>query len=110
MAHLAPATRRPRAGKNAAPSEILADYQRFRESLAEAWIARQAKAIRAADPEALVTVGLLQWSVPAQPITLDQYTGFRPEIIARHLDFMSLHFHPLAKDGYHYEDQAAEDA
>ncbi len=96
--------------KNAAPSEVLADYQRFRESLAEAWVARQAKAIRAADPEALVTVGLIQWSVPAQPITIDQYTGFRPEIIARHLDFMSLHFYPLAQGVYRYENQAGEDA
>jgi hypothetical protein len=96
--------------KNAPPSAVLADYQRFRESLAEAWVARQARAIRAADPEALVTVGLLQWSVPAQPMPAYQYTGFRPEIIARHLDFMELHYYPLAKGTYRYENQAAEDA
>jgi sugar phosphate isomerase/epimerase len=96
--------------RTAAPSEILGDYQRFREGLAESWIARQTRAIRAADPQALVTVGLIQWSVPAQPISIDQYTGFRPEIIARHLDFMSLHFYPLANGVYRYENQAAEDA
>ncbi len=100
----------PVPDKKEAPSAILADYQRFRESLAEAWVARQATAIRAADPQALVTVGLIQWSVPAQPITLDQYTGFRPEIIARHLDFLSLHFYPLAQGVYRYESQGAEDA
>jgi hypothetical protein len=96
--------------KNAPPSEILADYQRFRESLSEAWVSRQTQAIRAADPDALTTVGLIQWSVPAQPISLGQYTGFRPEIIARHLDFMSLHFYPLAQGVYRYENQAGEDA
>jgi hypothetical protein len=96
--------------KNAAPSPVLADYQRFRESLAEAWVARQARAIRAADPQALVTVGLVQWSVPTLPIPTDLYTGFRPEIIAPHLDFMSLHYYPLARGVYHYESQAAEDA
>jgi hypothetical protein len=100
----------PVPDKKAAPSAILADYQRFRESLAEAWVARQAQAIRAADPQALVTVGLLQWSVPAQRITADQYTGFRPETIARHLDFLELHFYPLAKGVYRYENQAAEEA
>ena len=77
-------------------SPQLADYQRFRESIAEKWVARQSPAIHAADPEALVTVGLLQWSVPAQRIGLDQYTAFRPSAIARHLDFMELHFYPLA--------------
>ncbi len=96
--------------KTAAPSPILADYQRFRESLAEAWVARQSRTIHAADPEALVTLGLLQWSVPAQPVTIDQYTGFRPASIAKHLDFMELHFYPLAKGVYRYENQAAEDA
>ncbi len=58
-------------------------------------MARQSKAIHAADPDALVTVGLLQWSIPAQRIAIDQYTGFRPSVIAKHLDFMELHFYPL---------------
>ena len=48
------------------PAPELADYQRFRESIAEKWVARQSKAIHVADPDALVTVGLLQWSIPAQ--------------------------------------------
>jgi hypothetical protein len=100
----------PVPDKESAPSAILADYQRFRESLAEEWVARQANAIRTADPEALVTLGLLQWSIPAQPVTTDQYTAFRPEKIAPHLDFMSLHFYPLAKGVYRYQDQATEDA
>lgn len=86
----------------------LADYQRFRESVAEQWVARQAKAIHAADPQALVTVGLLQWSVPAQRLKLDQYAAFRPSVIAPHLDFMELHYYPLAGGVYQYEGPEAE--
>lgn len=81
-------------------SPDLADYQHFRESIGEQWIARQAKAIHDADPDALVTVGLIQWSVPAQRLKPDQYAAFRPSLIARHLDFMELHFYPLVKDGH----------
>ena len=85
------------------PAAELADYQRFRESIAEKWVARQSEAIHAADPDALVTVGLLQWSVPAQRLAIDQYTGFRPSVIAGHLDFMELHFYPLAAGAYGYD-------
>jgi len=92
------------------PTPHVADYQRFRESLAEKWVARQAKAIRAADPDALVTVGLIQWSIPAQRIALTQYAGFRPATIAKHLDFMSLHFYPLAAGCYRYQSADAEAA
>lgn len=83
-------------------SPDLADYQHFRESIAEKWVARQAEAIRAADPSALVTVGLIQWSVPAQHFSPDQYAAFRPSVIARHLDFMELHYYPLAEGAYQY--------
>jgi hypothetical protein len=92
------------------PSAALADYQRFRESIAEKWVARQSKAIHAADPAALVTVGLIQWSVPAQPMPVDQYAGFRPSLIAKHLDFMELHYYPLAAGVYDYSGPAAETA
>jgi hypothetical protein len=92
------------------PAPELADYQRFRESIAEKWVARQSKAIHAADPDALVTVGLIQWSVPAQRIKIDQYSGFRPSVIARHLDFLELHFYPLATGVYDYGGAVAETA
>jgi hypothetical protein len=97
----------PRANANP-PAAELADYQRFRESIAEKWVARQSAAIHAADPNALVTVGLLQWSVPAQRLAIDQYSGFRPSVIANHLDFMELHFYPLVTGAYGYESPAAE--
>ena len=88
----------------------LLDYQHFRESLAEAWVARQAQAIHAVDAHALVSVGLLQWSVPAQRISATQYSAFRPALIAKRLDFMELHYYPLATGVYRYESPAAEDA
>lgn len=100
----------PPPAKDARPSPLLADYQRFRESLTEAWVARQAKAIHAADPKALVTVGLIQWSVPAQRMAVDQYSAFRPDRIAKYLDFMELHYYPLARGVYKYENRAAEEA
>jgi len=90
------------------PAAQLADYQRFRESIAEKWVARQSAAIHTADPDALVTVGLLQWSVPAQSMPIEQYTGFRPSVIAKHLDFMELHFYPLVSGVYDYGGPAAE--
>lgn len=92
------------------PSPHLADYQRFRESIAEKWVASQSRAIRAADPDALVTVGLIQWSIPAQRMKIDQYAAFRPSVIARHLDFMELHYYPLVNGAYSYDGPAAETA
>jgi hypothetical protein len=91
-------------------ASALGEYQRFRESIAEKWVARQAEAIHRADPDALVTVGLLQWSIPAQRMALDQYTGFRPSVIAKHLDFLELHFYPLVEGAYDYRGPTAEAA
>jgi hypothetical protein len=92
------------------PSSILADFQRFREQLARTWVERQARAIHTADPEALVTVGLVQWSFPAQRMEPGQYSGFRPELVAPFLDFMELHFYPLATGAYGYDEANDETA
>jgi Cellulase (glycosyl hydrolase family 5) len=81
----------------------LLDYQRFRESVADEWTRRQAAVIRSADPGALITVGLIQWSVPALlPGRLRHYSAFRPERQARFLDFMEVHFYPFADGAYEY--------
>ena len=87
---------------------ILLDYQRFREELAEVWTRRQVEAIKAADPHALVTVGLIQWSVPVGPSGAQQYSGFRPERIAPYLDFLEIHFYPLATGFYEYRSEEDE--
>ena len=86
----------------------LRDYQRFRESIAGEWTRRQAAAIRAADPEALVTVGLIQWSVPLNLAGPWHYAAFRPRQIAPWLDFLEVHFYPLDGGVYHYENAEAE--
>ena len=87
----------------------LLDYQHFREEIADEWTRRQAAAIKAADPEALVTVGMIQWSVPALLPGVQQYAAFRPERQAPFLDFLEIHFYPLAKGFYEYspDDEAA---
>lgn len=90
------------------PGPRLLDYQRCREAVADAWTRRQAAAIRAADPQALVTVGLIQWSVPVMLGGAWQYSGFRPSRQAPMLDFLEVHFYPLANGFYTYapEDEA----
>lgn len=94
----------PAPPKEAPPGPELLDYQHFRESLAEEWTRRQVAAIREADPEALVTVGLIQWSVPVGIAGAWHYSAFRPERQAPLLDFMEVHFYPLANGFYAYRD------
>lgn len=84
------------------PGRRLLDYQHFRESVAVEWTRRQVAAIKSADPDALVTVGLIQWSVPAQLAAPWHYSAFRPAQQATLLDFMEVHFYPLARGFYEY--------
>lgn len=84
--------------KAASNSIALLDFQWFRESLADRWVKLQVEAIRSADPNHLVTVGLIQWSVPVVLGRPSQYAAFRPSRIAPMLDFLSIHFYPLWGD------------
>lgn len=86
----------------------LLDFQHFREELAVRWTRRQTAAIRAADPEALVTAGLIQWSVPVVLAHVGHYAAFRPEQQAPFLDFLSFHFYPLEHGAYRYTGPDAE--
>ena len=88
--------------KDSLTNRLLLDYQQFREDLADAWTRRQVTAIKAADRNALVTVGLIQWSVPSLLPGVSSYSGFRPVRQARFLDFMEVHFYPLNKGFYAY--------
>jgi len=83
--------------------ELILDYQRFREELADHWTKIQVEAIKSVDPHALVTVGLIQWSVPTVLPGLQHYAAFRPSRQAPYLDFMEIHFYPLATGFYEYE-------
>lgn len=102
-------------GRQSAPdpktgsAHALVDYQSYREEVADEWTRRQVAAIRRADPDAMVTVGLIQWSVPALLPGVRHYAAFRPERQAKLLDFLEIHFYPLADGFYHYASQEAED-
>ena len=80
----------------------LLDFQHFREDIADDWTRRQAAAIKASDPQALVTVGLVQNSVPSPAGQVWQYSAFRPQRTVRFVDFMEIHFYPLARGVYQY--------
>jgi endo-1,4-beta-mannosidase len=89
-------------------SRELLDYQYFREDLADEWTRRQVTAIKSADPQALVTVGLIQWSVPALLPGIRHYAGFRPSRQAKFLDFMEIHFYPFDHGAYEYRSDEEE--
>jgi hypothetical protein len=86
----------------------LLDFQHCREAVAEAWTRRQVAAIKSADPHALVTVGLIQWSVPVGIAGAWHYSAFRPARQAPLLDFMEVHFYPLANGFYEYRNDEDE--
>ncbi len=94
--------------KDAPGDQRLLDYQHFREYLADEWSRRQVAAIKAADPEALVSVGFIQWSVPAILPGLSHYAAFRPARQAPMLDFLEIHFYPLATGFYDYTSEEGE--
>ena len=93
-----------------APNDAgLLAFQDFREHLADEWTRRQSAAIKGVDPDALMTVGMIQWSVPALlPGRVSYYSGFRAQRQARYLDFLEIHFYPLADGGYKYLDSESE--
>ena len=93
--------------KTASERELL-DYQLFREEVADEWTRRQTTAIKTADLQALVTIGLIQWSVPSLLPRIEHYSGFRPERQAHLLDFLEIHFYPLERGAYEYRSDEEE--
>ncbi len=75
-------------------SRPLLDFDHFREGLADAWTRRQTAAIKAVDPQALVTVGFLSGSVPAHETWGGGYSCFHPQRQAKFLDFLEVHLYP----------------
>jgi hypothetical protein len=63
---------------------------RNRPDVAQAWIRRLVPAIRQHDPERLVTVGLVPWSLDRPGLT----SGYVPEKIVGDLDFIAVHLYP----------------
>jgi len=95
--------------KNKLKDPQLLDFQSFREDIADEWTRRQAAAIKSADPNALVTVGCLQTSVPSRFWGgISDYTGYRPSRQAKFLDFLEIHFYPSERGGYEYKSEDDE--
>ncbi|HWV98819.1 MAG TPA: beta-galactosidase [Candidatus Acidoferrum sp.] len=95
--------------RDALKNPRLLDFQSFREHLADEWTRQQVEAIKAADPEALVTVGFLQTSVPSFFWGgIADYAGFQPERQAKFLDFLEIHFYPFARGAYEYKSEEDE--
>ena len=73
-------------------------YIEFLESLADNWVKQQCDAIRSAGAKQLITIGLIQWSVPVYLCPGIGYSGFDPSRIAKYLDYMSIHFYPMLQN------------
>ncbi len=87
----------PIPAAQAAPGDPqLYDYQLFRESVADQWARRLAEAIRRGDPRHLITIGHIQWASPVYLPQVRTYAAFRLEDSARHVDFVTVHFYPIA--------------
>ena len=63
---------------------------RARPDIARAWVRQLASAIRAEDPAPLITVGLVDWSLPRPGLD----SAFHPAVVAPELDFLSVHLYP----------------
>jgi hypothetical protein len=64
--------------------------QRDRRTIVEAWVKKMVQAIRKHDRDGLITVGVIPW---AQVWPNAKPLFYSPEV-ARHLDFVSVHFYP----------------
>lgn len=63
---------------------------RERVEIAQAWTRRLVAAIRTHDPDTLITIGLVPWSLDRPGLT----SGFTPSAIAPELDFVCVHLYP----------------
>lgn len=63
---------------------------RARPEIARAWIRQLAGAIRLEDTNCLITVGLVDWSLPRPGLD----SGFHPRALSSELDFFSVHVYP----------------
>lgn len=86
------------AGKHFVQRISLNQAGRPRPTIAREWIHQLTTAIRAVDPQHLITVGLVDWSLDRPGLT----SGFVPKEIAGELDFLCVHL-------YHKSDKLRED-
>lgn len=77
-------------GKHFVQVISLDQAKRPRPEVAAAWVKQLVAAVRKHDTTTLITVGLVPWSLDRPGIT----SGFVPEKIAPHLDFIAVHLYP----------------
>ena len=80
------------AGKHFVQRITLEPSERQRHEIAAAWIKTLADAIRKVDQRHLITVGLVPWSLERRGLQ----SGFVPDKINQHLDFICVHLYPQA--------------
>jgi hypothetical protein len=103
QAHAQPLDQATRFGQIAVPPPVAArndtrlyDYQLFREWIADQWTRRLVAAVRRGDSRHPVTIGHIQWAGTSYLPGVRHYAGFHLKENARHLDFLTIHFYPLA--------------
>jgi hypothetical protein len=80
----------PFGGKHFVQVISLDQNNRPRPTIARSWVKTLTAAIRRVDRPALVTVGLVDWSLDRPGLT----SGFVPKEVAGELDFLSVHLYP----------------
>ena len=80
------------AGKHFVQFITLDQKDRPRHDIARQWVKHLVAAIREKDKRHLITVGLVDWSLDRPGLT----SGFVPNKIIDHLDFVSVHLYPKA--------------
>ena len=78
------------AGKHFVQRIALERKSRERSDISADWIQHLSKAIRKEDKRTLITVGLVDWSLDRPGLS----SGFIPEFVGRHMDFISVHIYP----------------
>lgn len=80
----------PFGGKHFVQFITLDPAGRPRKTIAKAWIDSLVREIKSIDPDRLVTVGLVDWSLDRPGLT----SGFAPGETCGSLDFLSVHLYP----------------
>jgi hypothetical protein len=80
-------------GKTYTQFVVLRGKERDRFALARNWIKKMKSAVRSQDPEHLITIGLMDWSLERPP---ELNTGFTPHKIKDLVDFFGIHVYPAS--------------
>lgn len=81
----------------------LMKVQLSREDIAAFWVDALSKSIKNIDPDRLVTIGLIQTSIPVGLGRPSHYSAFNPKRIGQALDFYQIHLYPNEGGWYNYE-------